>query len=435
MSGLGRIFWKEVRELLTPATIVPIIIMAVIFAMLGNAFGGLDEEMQQKAEIGLVNDDTGSIGAFAQSSLNASTVIVYNGTSLEDGRTKLLEGETGSALIYIPANFTSNLLNGHPGWISVYYLMEGTGLSASLDSGKVDGALITLSNDISYGMIVSNYTSNATLVLEPTITLATTYLNDKEVDGVAPSQLDAVLSQGQFIVPLIVMLVIIMAGSMVISSMGSEKENKTLETLLTLPVKRTWIVFGKLSGAAVVGLIVSLIYMLGLGYYYSSLAGSSEIDLEKYGLALGVEDYLLVGISLFLALLCGLSLCMILGIFTKNYKAAQSMTLPITMLALIPMFISIFSDFNSLPGPVQVLVFAIPFSAPMFAISNITLGYYALVIAGVIYCAIFAAITMLVAVWLFKRDILLTGRVKTAERKARKVAINDLFGRSLLKKR
>jgi ABC-2 type transport system permease protein len=111
------------------------------------------------------------------------------------------------------------------------------------------------------------------------------------------------------------------------------------------------------------------------------------------------------------------------------------MTLPITMLALIPMFISIFSDFNSLPGPVQVLVFAIPFSAPMFAISNITLGYYALVIAGVIYCAIFAAITMLVAVWLFKRDILLTGRVKTAERKARKVAINDLFGRSLLKKR
>jgi ABC-2 type transport system permease protein len=126
---------------------------------------------------------------------------------------------------------------------------------------------------------------------------------------------------------------------------------------------------------------------------------------------------------------------MILGIFTKNYKAAQSMTLPITMLALIPMFISIFSDFNSLSGAVQVLVFAIPFSTPMFAISNITLGYYTLVIAGIVYCAIFAALTMLVAVWLFKRDILLTGRVRTAERMARKVAINELFGRFVLKKR
>jgi ABC-2 type transport system permease protein len=126
---------------------------------------------------------------------------------------------------------------------------------------------------------------------------------------------------------------------------------------------------------------------------------------------------------------------MILGIFTKNYKAAQSMTLPITMLALIPMFISIFSDFNSLSGAVQVLVFAIPFSTPMFAISNITLGYYTLVIAGIVYCAIFAALTMLVAVWLFKKDILLTGRVRTAERMARKVAINELFGRFVLKKR
>ena len=432
MSGLGRIFWKEVRELLTPATLVPIIIMAVVFAMLGNAFGGLDEEMEKKAEIGLIIDDEGAIGEFARVSLNASTIIVYNGTDLDEGKATLLDGESGDALVYIPSNFTSNLLEGRPGWVQVFYHMKATGLSASLDSGKVGGALNTLSTDISYAMIVSNHTSNATLVLEPMVTSSTTFLNDKEVEGVAPYQLDAVLSQGQFIVPLIVMLVIIMAGSMVISSMGNEKENKTLETLLTLPVKRTWIVLGKLAGAAVVGLIVSMIYMVGLGYYYSSLAGTSEIDLEKYGLALGIEDYILIGISLFLALLCGLALCMILGIFTKNYKAAQSMTLPITMLALIPMFISLFSDFASLPGPVQALVFAIPFSAPMFAISNITLGYYGLVVAGIVYCAIFATATMLLAVWLFKRDILLTGRVRSAEKK--KFALRGMLGGNLWKK-
>lgn len=432
MSGLGRIFWKEVRELLTPATLVPIIIMAIVFAMLGSAFGGIEDEMEEKAQIGLINDDPGAIGDFARASLNASTTIVYNGTDLDEGKSMLLDGEAGDALIYIPSNFTSNLMGGNPGWVQVFYHMKGTGLSSSLDSGKVSGALDTLSTDISYAMIVSNYTSNATLVLAPMVTSSTTFLNDQEVVGVAPYQLDAVLSQGQFIVPLIVMLVIIMAGSMVISSMGNEKENKTLETLLTLPVKRTWIVLGKLAGAAVVGLIVSMIYMVGLGYYYSSLAGTSEIDLEKYGLALGIEDYVLIGISLFLALLCGLALCMILGIFTKNYKAAQSMTLPITMLALIPMFISLFSDFASLPGPVQALVFAIPFSAPMFAISNITLGYYGLVVAGIVYCAIFATATMLLAVWLFKRDILLTGRVRSAEKK--RFALGGMLRGSLGKK-
>ena len=171
MSGLGRIFWKEVRELLTPATLVPIIIMAIVFAMLGSAFGGIQEEMEEKAQIGLIIDDEGAIGDFARASLNASTMIVYNGTDLVEGRAMLLDGEAGDALIYIPYNFTSNLLGGSPGWVQVFYHMKGTGLSSSLDSGKVGGALDTLSTDISYAMIVSNYTANATLVLEPMVTV------------------------------------------------------------------------------------------------------------------------------------------------------------------------------------------------------------------------------------------------------------------------
>jgi ABC-2 type transport system permease protein len=184
-------------------------------------------------------------------------------------------------------------------------------------------------------------------------------------------------------------------------------------------VKRSWIVFGKLAGATVVGLIVSGIYMVGLGYYYSSFQLSSSIDLAKFGLTLGAVDYVVIGVSLFLALLCGLALCMILGIFTKNFKAAQTMTLPVTMLALVPMMISLFSDFGSLPTALQVLVFAIPFSHPMFAFSNIMMGNYVIVIAGIVYMAIFALGAMFVAVTLFKKDILLTGRVKSAEKQRR----------------
>ena len=150
------------------------------------------------------------------------------------------------------------------------------------------------------------------------------------------------------IVPLIIVMVVIMAGSMVITSMGTEKENKTLETLLTLPVSRTSIVVGKLAGAAIVGLIMAVIYMIGMGYYMNSLTASAAVDLGKYGIGLNLFDYVLVGISLFLALISALALCMLLGIFTKNYKAAQSMTMPITFLALIPMFVLIFSDFDTL---------------------------------------------------------------------------------------
>jgi len=214
-------------------------------------------------------------------------------------------------------------------------------------------------------------------------------------------------------------MVVIYAGTMVVTSMGSEKENKTLETLLTLPVRRSSIVFGKLAGAAIVGLVFAAIYMIGMGYYMTSLTGSSSIDLSKYGISLSLVDYVLVGISLFLALLFALGLCMILGIFTKNYRAAQTMTLPVTMLALIPMFVLMFTDFNSLPLAAQVLVFAIPFSQPIIAMNSLMFGQVTIVLVGIAYEIVIALVTIFIAVYLFKKDILLTGRVRSAEAKKR----------------
>jgi len=41
MSNLSKIIKKEVKELLTPATLIPVIIIAVIFGSLGGVFGGV----------------------------------------------------------------------------------------------------------------------------------------------------------------------------------------------------------------------------------------------------------------------------------------------------------------------------------------------------------------------------------------------------------
>jgi ABC-2 type transport system permease protein len=182
-------------------------------------------------------------------------------------------------------------------------------------------------------------------------------------------------------------------------------------------------VFGKLAGAAIVGLVLSAIYMIGLGYYMTSLTAGASLDLSQYGISLDLFDYILVGISLFLALLSALALCMILGIFTKNYKAAQTMTLPVTMLALIPMFVLMFTDFSTLPLGAQVLVFAIPFSQPIIAINSLMFGEVGIVLVGIVYQLAFALGAMFIAVYLFKKDILLTGRVKSQASKKRRLSL------------
>ena len=126
-------------------------------------------------------------------------------------------------------------------------------------------------------------------------------------------------------------------------------------------------------------------------------------------MVLTTQDFVLIGISLFAALISALALCMLLGTFAKNYKSAQTLVFPVTMLAMIPMFITMFLDFDTLPLAVKGFIFAIPFSHPMMAPRALIFNDYLLVIGGIIYSLIFASITILLVVWVFKTDRLLTG--------------------------
>jgi len=418
MRSLPKIVRKEVKELLTPATLVPIIVIAILFGSLGGVFGGIEDTIAETPKIALINQDTGMLADVAMYIFNNSAEVVYNGDDVQEAL-NALDDAGGVSLFIIPSDFTSDIMDNRTGTIEVLWVMKGAGIMDSLPGASASSILLDVDHAISVTLIDHNLTDNASLILSPTQISETTIFKDKEMAGVSPSTIAGVMSQQSFVMPLIVLMVIIYAGSIVISSMGTEKENKTLETLLTMPVSRTSIVFGKLIGAAIVGLLMAIIYMLGMSFYFSSLMGSVSIDLAQYGMTLNILDYVLVGISLFAALVFALALCMILGIFTKNYKAAQTMTMPVTFLAIIPMFVTMFTDFDTLPMVAKVVVFAIPFSHPMIAMRSLMFDDYALVLSGIAYSTILALIVMFAAVTLFRKDILLTGRVSSSDKRSK----------------
>jgi len=207
------------------------------------------------------------------------------------------------------------------------------------------------------------------------------------------------------------MIIILTSGGMVITSMGMEKENKTLETLLTLPIKRRSIIAGKIIGAAIVGFIIAIIYLAGFSYYMQSFS-SEKIDLSSYGFKLTIIDYIIIALSLFSTLLAGLSMCIVIGSFAKNYKSSQTLTLPISALAIIPMFIIMFKGYSSLPLALKAIIFTIPFSHPMMAPSFLLMEEYGIVVAGIIYSLVFALICIAIATYIFKTDLLLIGRIR-----------------------
>jgi ABC-2 type transport system permease protein len=422
MSSLTNMIKKEVKELLTPATLVPIIIMAVVFASLGGVIGGAQKSLENRPVIGIVDQGHSDLSSVAFYSLNSTSKIVYsfNGTDpgkVQEGLNKV-QSEGGVALLVLPSNFSQMIMTNHTATVQVYWMMKGAGVLEGVSSAVAGLSMAQMDHNISTYLIDNKAQVNSAVILNPTQLSETTVFKERVMNGISPAQITSVMSGQGIIVPLIIVMVIIMAGGMVITSMGTEKENKTLETLLTLPVSRTSIVVGKLAGAAIVGLLMAVIYMIGMGYYMNSLTASAAVDLGKFGIGLNLLDYVLVGISLFLALISALALCMLLGIFTKNYKAAQSMTMPITFLALIPMFVLIFSDFDTLPLVGQVLVFLIPFSHPMIAMRELMFGNSGIVFAGIIYETIFASVTMFIAVSMFKKDIVLTGMAKKPGKKS-----------------
>ncbi len=413
MSDLGNIIKKEVRELLTPATIIPVVAMAIVFGGMGQMIGGITEEAKEKPIIGIIDAENSPLSEIITGVLNEQAKVVYFSTDVADILEGLenVEGEGGAALLVVPPDFSESIYENQPGVIRVHWIMKGAGVMDSIHSQAVDVLIQIVSQEISK-KLVDEGSIDPDIAVNPIAKSETTIFKGREIEGLSPGAISGILSSQSVVLPMIMMIIIIITGNTVIASMGMEKENKTLETLLTLPVKRNYIVIGKIAGSAIVGLVMAAIYMVGFGYYMQSFQ-ATEINLADFGLALGPQDYLLIGLSVFVALLAGLSLCMFLGTFAKDFKSAQTLILPVTFLALVPMFLIMFKDFDTLPAVLKIALFAIPFAHPMMAMRALMVDDYLLVLGGIAYVTIFAAVIIAVVAWIFRSDRLLTGRIKT----------------------
>jgi ABC-2 type transport system permease protein len=405
---------KEIKELLTPSTFAVILVVTILFGSMGKLIGVAKKAAKKRPVIALIDNDQSDLSIYITSFLKKKAQLVYLGNSSKVGFKKVKASKKGVAVVIIPKGFHQRLLKGEKGFIKIDWIMRGAGLMDTISSGILEHTLNKMNKEISRFLIDSSSAKmslSSKLILNPTIKLETTYYKHKEIRALSPSKIAQVLISQSITIPVAVMIIIMLGGSMVITSMGLEKENKTLETLLTLPVSRSNIVLGKIMGSAVVGLIMAAFYMVGFKFYISSLQ-SGSIDLALLGLDLQIFDYILVGISLFASLLFGLSMAMLLGIMAKDYKSAQVLTYPIMAMAMVPMFLIMYKDFDTVSMAMKVVLFIIPFSHPMMAMRHLSLDNYLLVILGIVYS--FAATGVLIAmiVKIFKTDKLITGIMK-----------------------
>lgn len=433
MNHLWNLVRKELRELLTPSSLVSILVVVVLLSSLGTFMSSEIEGQTSTQPIGYY-DPTGDDEGYAAYSIeqlkkyyeskemDPSEYIIdlsqYIGGDLpiEDQLLDAMERAGVDSSLVFAKDFNDKIGSLQQGTIDVYWVQKNASVFSSLNT-LIASQTVSLLNGYIGDRLVSEDPSldkkEIDIIKVPSLMTGSTFFNGTLQRGVTPDQIYSAMSNQTMFIPIIMMLVIVMIGSIVISSIGNEKENKTMETLLTLPINRTTIVSGKLIGASIAGLLMGALYMVGMFFYIKGITVTTggSVSLESLGLTLDALDWILILAVMFLAIICALGMCMILGAFAKNYKAAQTYVLPISVLALIPMFITMFSSYGELPGVLQALLFIIPFTHPMMVMQNLMFGNMTLVLGGLVYLAVFAVAMIYITVRLYKSDILLTGIV------------------------
>jgi len=206
------------------------------------------------------------------------------------------------------------------------------------------------------------------------------------------------------------------AIQMAATSIALEKEQKTLETLMTLPVSRMTILGGKLSGSIVIAIAGSISYLIGFGYYmnsaFSFVPEAQSMTLNDVNIGITPFGFILVGIVIFVTLVSALAMALSVAVFADNVRSAQSFTGVLITPIMIPAIVLMFSDIEMLPQTVQYIMLIIPYTHSIIATKAAFLGDYFVVLRSILFIGIWTITVLYIAAKIFSTERIITARFR-----------------------
>ncbi|MCD6445294.1 ABC transporter permease [Candidatus Bathyarchaeota archaeon] len=413
IKGFGNILLKEIKELVRDPKILlgMIIVPLILFPILGGIMNFSMQSAKEKAEkasiLVLDNDEGNYSKIFINYLKKYVKVSVINDTTVNDA-VKELANYNSTELLEIPKGFSENMtLRVEKNFLNVtanlnsYSIFSAGGIIENAGSSVIDSLIEQFNRFVAPDVVHSE----KSVVVKGQI-----------IKGVSPSVITSLMVSQSIAMPITIMILLTFSMQIAATSVAMEKEEKTLETLLSLPIDRFTILLGKLSGSILVAAVGAIAYMIGFNYYMSSFTSmmptNLNIDLASLGLAPSLFGYILLGISIFVTLLSALALAVIMSAFAEDVRGAQSLVGYIYPLLIIPALVLMYVDVNSLPLALKIVLYAIPFSHPIIASKAVTMGDYLTAVFGIIYVTAFTLIIMYAASRLFATEKILTAKLK-----------------------
>lgn len=344
MHNLGTVFkFETIRVLKKPTFWLMALGFPLMFAALyGIVFWSQITTMQaakelEKQEFSLaVTDDSKLVRPELLMAAKTKTV-----ESKEAGINEVKNGKI-DAYIYFPKDISKQK-------VEVYG--KDVGLFQNGKYGAVAQSLLSQS-------VASTVSQAQVAILQNKVQLSsTTYLDGKEHGGI-----NEMIAPGLFLV--IFFMLVTFFGNQMLTSSTEEKENRTVEMLLTM-VKTDTLITGKILSLMVLALIQMLVIVLPVAAGY--LAFGSKLQLPNMDLSLLVFDPVRIGLALVIFLASFMmftGMLVTLGAMMPTAKEASQWFGLVIMLIFGPFYgITAFVSFPDSPFVKFLSLF--PFTAPI----------------------------------------------------------------------
>ncbi len=367
---------KEIKDLLRdPRIYIGLIVPLLIFPLMNSIATATIAPALEKAQhlnIALLDEDK------TQTSFSVRQFLENYGFSIfeirEDEKQKALNSTKFDALIEIPSGFGRSMESFHRTELKVYFLVSKLDIAESAKLSSVERALSDLNEYFSTNVIMQLGDVDPNFVKSPIQLQEGTVVKGNVID-VPPSTLISQIFGQSFFIPLIIFLLSIVVAQIAATSTAVENEEKTLETLLTLPVDRASILMAKLLASTIIAIIGTVFYMIGFQYYMMGFMGGM---FAESSISLGTSNpfvYLMLGASLLIAILFTTSLGVVIGALSNDVRIANSFLGVLIIPVMIPAFVLMFGgSIESLPLALRAALLALPTSYPMMLSKSIMLG-------------------------------------------------------------
>jgi len=419
MRNILALVGKELQELLSLRLLAPFFAIMVLFLFIGKAIRGESQRAQRPQRIIVACYDTSQLAQAIIDTLKGRNLVVTETPGDRDAVLSRARAEGVALVLVIPQGLGSRISRLQGDTIETYTIMRGFSVTATFRSAKLKTVIENINAAIAAAYIQESLPGvEPANVARPLRLREFVLLKDKLAEG-SPELVQGMVMSQTFIIPIVLLVIILYASQMIAASIGQEKENKTLETLLTVPINRVSIVIGKMLGAAIAAIVLAAVFMVAMTYYGSAFSqlptevkAPSTSVLSELGLMMRLDTFLLTGLALFLAILAALALATLLAVFSEDAKTAQAAITPLMLLCMIPYFFTLFFDIETVSLPLKLLIYAIPFSYPFITPKAVIFGNYGLIGWGLGYMFLFSAVTIFIAARMFTTDRILTAKLR-----------------------